>query len=320
MRSALILGISGQDGAYLARHLLQQGYRVFGTMPDASSRRFRCLRALGIFDQVQVYQLSLQDFPTVLHILKRLRPDEIYDFSSQVACGTPEENLRVCEPDMEQGTQNALEAIRILSQGSRFLLATSGEASGIYTDAGCEGSFAPRSELEPAQKEEARACRQVAAYREKFGIFACTGIIYNRSSPLAPGNSLSRIITTAAVRIAAGYGTRLNLEHPDDIHEWGWAPEYADVMQRILQQDQPADFVIATGHAYTIRAFTEAVFASAGLNWQDHVDLSGHTGNSQAFIPADPTLTFQALGWKAEIGMEAVASLLVSSERISGLR
>ena len=319
MKRALILGISGQDGAYLARHLLKSGYHVFGTMPDASTRRFRCLRTLGIFDRIPIFQLSLQDYPAIVSLFKSMRLDEIYNFSSHVECGAQGEDLRVCEPDLERGTLNILEAIRSLGQGERFLLAASGEASDLSAATRRGRPAANRGRVDPALEEEALACRHVAEYRENHGIYACTGVIYNRASPLAPHYALSKKIISSAARIAAGHPERLTLPYLDEIREWGWAPEYADAIQRVLQQETPEDFVIATGIAHPVREFTEAAFAAAGLDWTEFVDEKLNGPADTAFIPADPSRALNQLGWKAEIGMERVASLLISSERISSL-
>ena len=242
MKRALILGISGQDGAYLAQQLLQNNHQVFGTMPDASTRPFLCLQSLGILNKIRTFQLSQQDFPSVLRLLKTLRVDEIYNLSAQVECGT-ENALSVCEPNLEQGTLNVLEAMRILRNGERYLFVASGERTDLARQTGAQVLTENREPCDPALAAEAAAARQVALYRAQFGVYACTGVFYNRDSPLQTGFALSRRISAAAARIARGSTEMLQLDHQDEVREWGWAPEYTVAMHRILQQPVPGDFV-----------------------------------------------------------------------------
>jgi GDPmannose 4,6-dehydratase len=318
MKRAIILGISGQDGAYLAQLLLKKNYQVFGTMPDAPVRIFKCLRTLGIYQKVHLVQLSLQDFPAVLRLIKTLRPDEIYNLSSQVEYGRQDNGLTVCEPDIEASTKNVLEALRISGLGQRYLQVTSGEPTDVTQLAGWVANPKQRQHLEPVHDVELRSAQLVSTYRNTYGLFACSGNIYNRESPLQPGFALSRQITAAAARISSGYIERLEVPHPDLKREWGWAPEYATAMHRMLKQEIPADYVIASGEPHSIASFTEAVFDSVGLDWQQHVDISAN-GKEVINAPfsADPRRTYAKLGWRAEIGMEGVASLMVSSARFA---
>ncbi len=287
-------------------------------MPDASGRAFNCLKALGIHDRIHTVQLSLQDFQGVLHLLKTIRPEEIYNLSSQVECGAPGEDLRICDPNIEQGTQNVLEALRMLGNRERFFQAASGEkAHGLFAKGPGE-PVADRGPDDPATVEEARAKQQIAFYRQKYDVFACTGVIFNRDSPLQPGHALSKRIAGAAVQIAAGKRDHLRIDHPNEVREWGWAPEYADAYWRILQQQKPADYVIGTGRSYSVAAFTEAAFDAAGLDWSDYVDVAAEPPERERYLAADISKV-QRLGWKAEIGMEGVAALMVSSERLSGI-
>ncbi len=312
---ALICGVSGQDGAYLARHLLQQGYQVFGTSRDAQMANFGNLRALGIRDQVETLSMAPIDFRSVLQAVSRVAPDEIYNLAGQSSVGLSFEQPVETLESISIGSLNLLESIRFLGRDTRLYNAGSSECFGNAVDAPCDEDtpFRPRS---PYAVAKAAAHWQVANYREAYGLFACSGVLFNHESPLRPERFVTRKVVTAAARIAAGSGERLTMGDLDIERDWGWAPEFVLAMWKMLQQEQPADYVIATGQTYSLRQFAEQAFIYFGLDWQEHV-----LSNSELFRPselrrgqANPRRAEMQLGWKASYAMPEVVQMMCAAE------
>jgi GDPmannose 4,6-dehydratase len=316
IRRALICGVSGQDGAYLARFLLSQGYEVFGTSRDAQMSSFRNLRRLGIDGKVRLESMAVTDFRSVLQIILKTSPAEIYNLAGQSSVGLSFQQPVETLESISVGTLNLLEAIRFVDRPIRFYNAGSSECFG---DTGGIAStentpFRPRS---PYAVAKAAAFWEVANYREAYSIYACSGILYNHESPLRPERFVTRKIVAAACRIAAGSDEVLRLGNLNIERDWGWAPEYVDAMWRMLQLDEPRDFVIATGEANPLSKFVELAFSEVGLDWQDHVKLD------PGFVrPTDiargignPELASDLLGWRAQYRMKDVVRMMIAGEK-----
>src|SRR5437588_2273662 len=297
---ALIAGITGQDGAYLARFLLGKGYVVHGTSRDAALARLDGLVALGIADEVALHSMSPADFQSVARVVEGVAPDEIYNLSGQSSVSLsftqPTETLA----GIALGTLNMLETLRRLRGRVRFYNAGSSESFG---DTGTRGAheqtaFRPKS---PYGVAKAAAISLVANYRESYGLFACSGLLFNHESPLRPSRFVTRKITAAAARIRAGSQERLALGNLSIRRDWGWAPDYVEVMWRMLQRDQPDDFVVASGVAYSLEQFVAAAFREVGLDWRDHVDYDASLVRSSEIMYSvgDPTKAAEVLGWRA---------------------
>jgi len=312
--TALICGISGQDGAYLAQLLLSKGYRVIGTARDAQMSRFENLDRLGIRSQVQVVSMAINDFRSVLQVLSRHQPAEVYNLAGQSSVGLSFEQPVETLESISIGTLNLLESIRFLNQGIRLYNASSGECFGDTGDtpANEETPFRPRS---PYAVAKAAAFWQVANYREAYGLFACSGILFNHESPLRPERFVTQKVVRAACRIAGGGGERLRLGNLDIQRDWGWAPEYVEAMWRMLQHDAPRDFVIATGETRALRDFVAESFAALGLDWTDHVetDPTLMRPTDIRISRADPSLALAQLGWQAETRMAEVVRRMVEA-------
>ncbi|WP_300163335.1 GDP-mannose 4,6-dehydratase [Solidesulfovibrio sp.] len=315
MKTALIFGISGQDGAYLARLLLEKGYRVAGTSRDAQMVSLRNLDTLGIRDRLTLHSVTLTDFRSVLTVLTKVAPDEIYHLAGQSSVGLSFEQPVETFMSIGVGTLNLLEAVRFLGAPVRLYNASSSDCFGDTGGAPAteRTPFAPRS---PYAVAKAAAHFEVANYREAYALYACSGILFNHESPLRPARFVTRKIVTAAARIAAGSGERLRLGNIEVARDWGWAPEYVEAMWAMLQQDAPEDLVIATGATITLAEFTAQAFAAAGLDWSDHVDV-----DKSLFRPADiavsranPARADDRLGWKAVMHPADVARAMVEHE------
>jgi len=315
-RTALIFGVSGQDGAYLAQLLLDKGYAVHGASRDAELSGFANLTALGIRANVTVHSAMPTDFRSIFQVVSRVEPDEIYNLSGQSSVGLSFAQPATTLESIVIGTLNILEVIRALDQPIRFYNAGSGECFGDTDGAAANEAtaFRPRS---PYAVAKAAATWQVTNYREAYGLHACSGILFNHESPLRPERFVTRKIVASAARIAAGGTEKLTLGNLAIHRDWGWAPEYVEAMWLMLQRDVADDFVIATGEAHALEDFVDAAFAHFGLSWRDHVEI-----DQQFFRPADIALGFgdatkaaEILGWRARTTMPGVVTRMAEAER-----
>lgn len=316
MKTALICGVSGQDGAYLAQLLLNKGYRVYGTSRDAQMSRFRNLERLGIRDRVQVLSMAPSDFRSVLQGLSQAQPQEIYNLAGQSSVGLSFEQPVETLESIATGTLNLLEAIRFLGGNIRFYNAGSSECFGDVGDLAADEDtpFRPRS---PYGVAKATAFWEVANYREAYGLFACSGILFNHESPLRPQRFVTQKIIAAACQIATDRDRTLKLGNIQIQRDWGWAPEYVEAMYRMLQQPEPEDFVIATGVTTRLEDFVAQAFACVGLDWQNHVisDPTLFRPTDIAIGRANPTKARLKLGWQAQYHLEEIVQAMVKAQQ-----
>lgn len=315
-KTALISGISGQDGAYLARLLLDKGYQVFGTARDAQMASFQNLEKLGIRQRITLISMALNDFRSVLQTLSKVQPDEVYNLAGQSSVGLSFEQPVETLESISIGTLNVLEVIRFLQKPIKLYSAGSSECFG---DTGGEPAdestpFHPRS---PYAVAKATAHWEVANYREAYNLFACTGILFNHESPLRPERFVTRKIIKTACRIAAGRCEKLQLGNISIARDWGLAPEYVDAMWLMLQQDSPGDYVIATGETNTLKDFVVETFTQLGLEWQDHVatDPSLVRPSEIMVSRGNPEKAHRELGWRAQQRMKDVIRIMISAEQ-----
>jgi GDPmannose 4,6-dehydratase len=314
-KTALITGVSGQDGTLLARLLLQKGYRVIGTSRDAQASSFSNLSALGIRGDVELKSMSNTDFRSVLHVVDKVKPDEIYNFAGQSSVGLSFEEPVETLQSNAFGILNLLEVARFLGGNMKIYNASSSECFGDTKGkaANEQALFHPRS---PYAVAKATAFWEAVNYREAYGIYVCSGILFNHESPLRPPRFVTRKVVSAACRIAQGSKERLMLGDISIKRDWGWADEYVDAMWRMLQLDLPEDFVIATGHSHSLEEFVAEAFASVDLNWRDHVQT-----DKQLLRPSDipenkgdASKAEEKLGWKATVHMKDVVRKMVAVE------
>lgn len=314
--TALICGVSGQDGAYLARLLLDKGYRVVGTSRDATTSSFANLERLGIADRVETASMVLTDFRSVLQTLSRFEPDEIYNLAGQSSVGLSFQQPVETLDSIAGGTINLLEAVRFTGRAMKLYNAGSSECFGDTGGkaANEDTAFRPRS---PYATAKATAHWAVANYREAYGLHACTGILFNHESPLRPARFVTRKIVNGACRIARDGGGVLQLGNLSVSRDWGWAPEYVDAMWRMLQTDVPTDYVIATGKSHTLQAFCDAVFAELGLDPAAHVEMDEGLKRPSdiAFGQGDASRAARDLGWSAGFQMKEIVKAMVESEK-----
>lgn len=313
MSRALIIGISGQDGAYLARLLLEKGYEVHGSSRGHETAAFPNLLRLGIRDRVRLHSAMPSDFASVMSLLQRQAVDEVYNLSGQSSVAESFRHPLETFASITVATMNLLECLRLLGRPVRFYNAGSSEVFGNTTAPADESTaFDPRS---PYGIAKVAAHHAVANYRVAYGLFASTGILFNHESPLRPSHFVTQKIVSAAVRIAAGSGERLALGNIDITRDWGWAPEYVEAMWRILQQEAPADFVVATGRSHSLREFVDRTFAAVGLRASDHVDIDGGMVRPADITEsaANPSKARTVLGWQASCGLASLVRKLVAA-------
>jgi GDPmannose 4,6-dehydratase len=315
-RRALICGISGQDGAYLARWLLECGYEVWGSSRDVGGAGFANLRRLGVLDRVRLLSMAPEDFRSVFVALRAANPDEVYYLAGQSSVGLSFELPAETLQSVVLGTLNMLEACRLMERPVRLYHAGSSECFGDANGepANEQTPFRPRS---PYAVAKASAFWLVDNYREAYGLHACSGILFNHESPLRPSRFVTQKIVGAAWRIANGSTERLQLGRLDIARDWGWAPEYVVAMHRMLQQDTPRDYVIATGHTHTLEQFVETAFSQLGLDWRAHVEQRQELmrPNELTVSRADPSLAAAHLQWQATSSMTQVVSKMMDALR-----
>lgn len=315
MKKALICGISGQDGAYLAQLLINKGYTVCGTSRDAQISSFQNLVHLAIRDQVKLESMALNDFRSVLQVLTKIEPDQIYNLAGQTSVGLSFEQPVETLESITTGTLNLLEAIRFLGVPIKLYNAGSSECFGDSGETAADETtpFRPRS---PYAVAKAAAFWEVANYREAYGLFACSGILFNHESPLRPERFVTQKIVAAACRIAQGSTEHLYLGNMQIQRDWGWAPEYVEAMYLMLQQQQPDDYVIATGKSSSLEEFVAAAFASVNLDWRNHVviDNSLLRPTDLAVGRGNPVKAKDKLGWQAKYKMKDVVQMMVEAK------
>lgn len=315
-KRALICGVTGQDGALLAKLLLGKGYDVWGTSRDADVADLEKLSRCGISGEVPVLSMVPTDFRNVLNVLTKVEPDELYLLNGPSSVGLSFDQPAETIETIVSGTLNVLEAMRILGKATRVYQASSSECFGDVPDAPADEAtpFNPRS---PYGVAKASAHWLVANYREAYQLFCCNGILFNHESPLRPSRFVTRKIVSAACRIQAGANERLTLGRLDVRRDWGWAPDFVEAMHRMLQMDTPEDYVIATGVEHTLEEFVSGVFSCLGIDYGNHVDV-----DSKFFRPSEiarsvgnPEKAATNLGWKATVHFDEMISRLVEAEK-----
>ena len=313
-KRALIIGVSGQDGAYLAKLLLHKGYQVWGTSRDHEVSPFDNLVKLGIRERVSVTSMVTSDFRSVLTALQKAEADEIYNLAGQTSVGMSFAYPVETFDSILIGTMNLLECLRLFRHPGKFYNAGSSEVFGNTVKPATETTpFHPRS---PYAAAKAAAHYAVTNYREAYGLFACNGILFNHESPLRPARFVTQKIVSAAVRIANGSKEKLKLGRLEIRRDWGWAPEYVEAMWRMLQQKNPDDYVIASGKEHYLREFVEETFRQLGLDWRKHVQIDKLLLRPSDIERScgDYTKARRRLKWKPEITFSKIVNKMIRAE------
>ena len=315
MKTALITGITGQDGAYLAEFLLGKNYRVIGAERRASTRNRMRLDELGITQAIEFADFDLADQGNMVRVLQRYEPDEVYNLAAQSFVALSFEQPIMTGDITGVGVTRLLESIRAVNPKIKFYQASTSEMFG-------KAQTVPQNEQTPFYPRSPYGVAKLYAhwttvnYREAYNMFACSGILFNHESPLRGVEFVTRKITLAVANIKKGRQKELRLGNLDAKRDWGYAREYVEGMYRMLQQETPDDFVLATGETHTVEEFVEAAFSAVNLDWHDYVVID------PAFVrPAEVDLLLgdaskakRALGWQPRTTFEELVALMVEAD------
>lgn len=314
-KSALITGITGQDGAYLARFLLQKGYAVHGLIARRGTDTLWRLRELGIENDVSLINGDLLDLSSLIRALETSGAGEVYNLAAQSFVATSWEQPLLTAQVTGVGVANMLESVRIANPGARFYQASTSEMFGlIQAELQDENTpFYPRS---PYGVAKLYGHWLTVNYRESFNLHASSGILFNHESPLRGIEFVTRKVTDAVARIKLGRQRELRLGNIDSKRDWGFAGDYVEAMWLMLQQDKPDDFVIATGHTTTVRDMCEIAFSHVGLNYQDHlvIDPKFYRPAEVDVLLGNPAKAKAKLGWEAKTSLREMIVMMLDAD------
>jgi GDPmannose 4,6-dehydratase len=309
-KTALITGITGQDGYYLSRLLLKHGYRVVGLIPP---QRQSNLAKLGdLAGQVEVYSVALTDSAALLEAVKQLRPDEIYNLAAPSfvpdSWSDPLGTL-----DLVTGTATRLlAAVRQVGLATRFYQASSSEMFG-QVDQSPQDENTPFRPMNPYAAAKVHAHWTMVHHRQRYDLFACSGILYNHESPLRPPNFVTRKVSLAAASIKLGLSDRLDMGNLQAKRDWGYAGDHVEAMWRMLQAETPEDYVIGTGQLHSVEQLVEAAFACVDLDWAEYVNVDPKLirADEHFHLVANPAKAKQNLNWEPQVSFEALIQEMV---------
>jgi len=313
-RTALIVGVSGQDGVFLARHLLALGYQVVGSTRGLDGQPSARLAAAGLLEHIKVVSLDTCNPPAVAALIEAVRPQEIYNLAGQSSVGSSFQSPFETVESVTRGTLALLEAVRAHAPEARFFNTGSSECFGNTPVPATELSpFSPHS---PYGAAKAASMHLVSVYRASYGLFACSGITFNHESILRPDRFVTRKVATFVAKLVQGGPQVLKVGDLTIKRDWGWAPEYVEGFHLMLQANEPRDLILATGTSATLAEYIAASFASAGLDMKNHVesDPAFFRPSEIKVSTGNPSAARETIGWQAKMHMADVAAALVRHE------
>ncbi|MDQ0162547.1 GDP-mannose 4,6-dehydratase [Aeribacillus alveayuensis] len=315
MKTAFITGITGQDGAYLAKLLLEKGYKVHGLLARRSTNTLWRLEYLGIENEVELHDGDLTDVTSLIRIISKVKPTEVYNLGAQSFVGTSWEQPILTANVTGVGVLNVLEAIRLVDPSIRFYQASTSEMFGLIQEPmqSEKTPFYPRS---PYGVAKLFGHWITVNYRESFNIHASSGILFNHESPLRGIEFVTRKVTDAVARIKLGKQKELRLGNIDAKRDWGFAGDYVEAMWLMLQQDIPDDYVVATGRTTTVRDMCKIAFDYVGLNYEDYVviDPKFYRPAEVDVLLGNPEKTMKKLGWEPKTSLEELIHMMVNAD------
>ncbi|MGG4000401.1 GDP-mannose 4,6-dehydratase [Anoxybacillus kestanbolensis] len=315
MKKALITGITGQDGAYLANLLLEKGYKVYGLLARRSTNTLWRLDYLGIIKDVELIEGDMTDLSSLIRAIKISQPKEVYNLAAQSFVGTSWDQPLLTAQVTGLGVANILEAIRLTDPSIRFYQASTSEMFGLIQEEKQSETtpFYPRS---PYGVAKLYGHWLTVNYRESFNMHASSGILFNHESPLRGIEFVTRKVTDGVARIKLGVEKELRLGNIDAKRDWGFAGDYVEAMWLMLQQETPDDYVIATGRTTTVRDMCKIAFEYVGLNYEDYVviDPKFYRPAEVDVLLGNPTKAMQKLGWKPKTTLEELITMMVDAD------
>jgi len=313
MRTALITGITGQDGSYLAEFLLEQGYRVVGMQRRTSTETVG--RIAHLMDKIELVQGDLLDMLSLIELMKHYRPDEVYNLAAQSFVPTSWQQPVLTGEFTGLGVIRVLEAIRLIKPDTRFYQASSSEMFGKVQEVPQREttSFYPRS---PYGVSKVYGHWITVNYRESYDMFACSGILFNHESPRRGIEFVTRKVTHGVARIKLGLDKELRLGNLDAQRDWGFAGDYVQAMWRMLQQNAPDDFVVSTGRTHSVQRLCALAFEAAGLNWENYVEVDPRFIRPAEvdLLVGDSSKARAVLGWEPNVPFEEMIAMMVDSD------
>ena len=315
-KTALITGITGQDGAYLAQLLLSKGYQVYGLLARRATRTTWRLAYLGILDQVTLLEGDLTDVTSIIRAVEMAQPDEFYNLGAQSFVGTSWQQPQLTAQSTGLGALNCLEAIRIVNPKIRYYQASTSEMFGGMAEHPIQSEETPFHPRSPYGVSKLFAHWMTINYRESYDIFGCCGILFNHESPLRGIEFVTRKVTDAVARIHLGVQDNLHLGNIDAKRDWGFAGDYVDAMWRMLQQDAPDTYVVATGKTTTVREMCRIAFEYVGLDYEKHVviDPKFYRPAEVDVLVGKPDKAQEKLGWKAQTDLTQLIHMMMDAD------
>ena len=315
-KTALITGITGQDGAYLAQLLLSKGYQVYGLLARRATRTTWRLAYLGILDQVTLLEGDLTDVTSIIRAVETAQPDEFYNLGAQSFVGTSWQQPQLTAQSTGLGALNCLEAIRIVNPKIRYYQASTSEMFGGMAEHPIQSEETPFHPRSPYGVSKLFAHWMTINYRESYDIFGCCGILFNHESPLRSIEFVTRKVTDAVARIHLGVQKDLHLGNIDAKRDWGFAGDYVDAMWRMLQQDAPDTYVVATGKTTTVREMCRIAFEYVGLDYEKHVviDPKFYRPAEVDVLVGKPDKAQEKLGWKAQTDLTQLIHMMMDAD------
>jgi GDPmannose 4,6-dehydratase len=316
-KTALITGILGQDGPYLAKFLLEQGYKVYGMIRRYSNPNFANLDYLGITNKVEYVDGDMTDEASLNQIIHALRPDEVYNLAAQSFVGDSWTMAKLTTEVNALGVLYFLNAIKTFSPTTKFYQASTSEMFGLQHTNGSQDEKTPFHPRSPYGVSKVYAYWMTVNYRESFGLFTCNGILFNHESPIRGLQFVTRKITDGVAKIKYGLADELRLGNLEAKRDWGFAGDYVKAMWLMLQQKEPDDYVVGTGENHSVREFVELAFHYAKIsNWEKYVKIDPRF-KRPAEVPnlrANPKKAMEKLGWKPEVSFEELVKMMVEED------
>jgi len=316
-KSALVTGILGQDGPYLAKLLLEKDYKVYGLIRRYSNPTFSNLEYLGIQDQIEYVDGDMTDEASLITVIKSIRPEEVYNLAAQSFDGASWQQAKLTTEVNALGVLSLLNAIKFFSPTAKFYQASTSEMFGLSNDDGYQDENTPFHPRSPYGIAKVYAYWMTVNFRESYKMFAANGILFNHESPLRGIQFVTRKITDGIAKIKLGFAEDIHLGNLDPKRDWGFAGDYVEAMHLMLQQDDPDDYVVATGETHSVREFVEAAFATVGISdWKQYVKIDPRY-QRPAEVPhlrGRLDKVTKKLGWKPKVTFEELVKMMVEAD------
>lgn len=316
-KTALVTGILGQDGPYLAKLLLDKGYKVYGVTRRYSNPNFNNLEYLGVHSQIQYVEGDMTDESSLMNLIKSLRPDEVYNLAAQSFVGSSWDLAKMTTEVNAIGVLYLLNAIKYFSPTTKFYQASTSEMFGTSNQNGMQSDETPFHPRSPYGVSKVYAYWMTINFRESFGLFTTNGILFNHESPIRGIQFVTRKITDGVARIKLGLAEDIRLGNLDARRDWGYAGDYVEAMYLMLQAKEPDDYVVGTGENHSVREFVEAAFKHAGMSdWEKYVKQDPRFMRP-AEVPdlkSNPKKAFKKLGWKPKVNFKELVAMMVDAD------